>query len=124
MVYNLYETQGGEGLVMQEGKLLFAQIIASRITGYPLEAIYKIKAKDSVTLKNRVYRFFLPCGIAGLPDIREMNRTFISAGRYSRSGPQFFLMLPLPTAIHYVQDTIETARQEREIIKNDSRKRR
>ena len=58
VVYNLYETQGGEGLVMQEGKLLFAQIIASRITGYPLEAIYKIKAKDSVTLKNRVYRFF------------------------------------------------------------------
>ena len=58
VVYNLYETQGGEGLIMQEGKLLFAQIIASRITGYPREAIYKIKAKDSVTLKNRVYRFF------------------------------------------------------------------
>lgn len=43
---------------MQEGKLRFAQLLASRVTGYPLEAIQKIKAKDSVALKSRVYRFF------------------------------------------------------------------
>ncbi|MFQ8681958.1 phage tail assembly protein [Enterocloster sp.] len=58
VVYDLYEAQGGDGIIMQEGKLRFAQVIASRVTGYPLEAIQKIKAKDSVALKNRVYRFF------------------------------------------------------------------
>ena len=58
VVYDLYETQGGDGIIMQEGKLRFAQLLASRVTGYPLEAIQKIKAKDSVALKSRVYRFF------------------------------------------------------------------
>lgn len=58
IVYDLYETQGGDGIIMQEGKLRFAQVIASRVTGYPLEMIQQIKAKDSVALKNRVYRFF------------------------------------------------------------------
>ena len=43
---------------MQEGTLLFAQIVASRVSGYPVEAIMDLKAKDSAYLKNRVYRFF------------------------------------------------------------------
>lgn len=58
MVYDLYMAQGGSGLAMQESTLLFAQILASRASGHPLEAIQELRAKDSVYLKNRVYRFF------------------------------------------------------------------
>lgn len=58
MIYDLYMAQGGGGIAMQEGTLLFAQVIASRASGHPLEAIMMLKAKDSVYLKNRVYRFF------------------------------------------------------------------
>lgn len=57
-VYDLYSAQGGSDLVMQEATLLFAQILASRVSGYQLEAIMEIKARDSVLLKNRVYGFF------------------------------------------------------------------
>ena len=58
MVYDLYMAQGGGGVAMQESTLLFAQVVASRVCGYPIEAIMELKAKDSVYLKNRVYRFF------------------------------------------------------------------
>lgn len=58
VVYDLYNNMGGTGTIMQESTLLFAQVIASRVTGYPLEAINKISARDSVTLKGRIYRFF------------------------------------------------------------------
>ena len=57
MIYDLYMAQGGGGIAMQESTLLFAQVIASRASGHPLEAIMMLKAKDSVYLKNRVYRF-------------------------------------------------------------------
>lgn len=57
-IYDLYSTQGGGGISLQESTLLFAQVTASRVCGYPLEAIMELKAKDSVYLKNRVYRFF------------------------------------------------------------------
>lgn len=58
VVYDLYGSMGGGGIVMQESTLLFAQIIASRACGYPIEALMELKAKDSMVLKNRVYRFF------------------------------------------------------------------
>lgn len=57
-IYDLYAAMGGDRPVMQEGTLLFAQIVASRACGYPVEAIMELKAKDSAYLKNRVYRFF------------------------------------------------------------------
>ena len=57
-IYDLYAAMGGDRPVMQEGTLLFAQIVASRASGYPVEAIMDLKAKDSAYLKNRVYRFF------------------------------------------------------------------
>lgn len=58
VIYDLYTAQGGTGISLQESTLLFAQIAASRACGYPLEAVQELKAKDSVHLKSRVYRFF------------------------------------------------------------------
>ena len=57
-VYDLYANMGGSGIIMQEATLLFAQLIASKVTGFPLELFYAMRAGDSVKLKNRVYRFF------------------------------------------------------------------
>ena len=57
-VYDLYANMGGSGIIMQEATLLFAQIIASKVTGFPIELFYILKAGDSVKVKNRVYRFF------------------------------------------------------------------
>ena len=57
-IYDLYANMGGSGIIMQEATLLFAQLIASKVTGFPLELFYVLKAGDSVKLKNRVYRFF------------------------------------------------------------------
>jgi hypothetical protein len=57
-VYDLYANMGGSGIIMQEATLLFAQLIASKVTGFPLELFYVLRASDSVKLKNRVYRFF------------------------------------------------------------------
>lgn len=57
-VYDLYANMGGSGIIMQEATLLFAQLIASKVTGFPLELFYVLRAGDSVKLKNRVYRFF------------------------------------------------------------------
>ncbi len=57
-IYDLYANMGGSGIIMQEATLLFAQLIASKVTGFPLELFYALKAGDSVKLKNRVYRFF------------------------------------------------------------------
>lgn len=57
-IYDLYYALGGGQQIMQEGTLLFAQVVASKVCGYPIEAIMDLKAKDSVYLKNRVYRFF------------------------------------------------------------------
>ena len=58
VIYDLYASQGGDRVIMQESTLLFAQVVASRVCGYPVEAVQELKAKDSVYLKNRVYRFF------------------------------------------------------------------
>ena len=57
-LYDLYAASGGNGISMQESTLLFAQLIANRVTGYPMELIENFSAKDSFRLKNRVYRFF------------------------------------------------------------------
>lgn len=57
-LYDLYTASGGSGIVMQESTLLFAQLIANRVTGYPVELIERMSARDSMKLKNRVYRFF------------------------------------------------------------------
>lgn len=57
-IYDLYSANGGSGISMQESTLLFAQLIANRVTGYPLELIEMFSARDSFWLKNRVYRFF------------------------------------------------------------------
>lgn len=58
VIYDLYSSMGGTGTVMQESTLRFAQIAASRATGFPLELFGKLSAKDTVRLKNRMYRFF------------------------------------------------------------------
>lgn len=58
VIYDLYSAQGGGAFALQESTLLFAQVVASRVCGYPLEAVMLLKAKDSMYLKNRVYRFF------------------------------------------------------------------
>lgn len=58
VIYDLYSSMGGTGTVMQESTLRFAQIAASRVTGYPLELFGELSAKDTVKLKNRMYRFF------------------------------------------------------------------
>ena len=58
VIYDLYASQGGDRVIMQESTLLFAQVVASGVCGYPVEAVQELKAKDSVYLKNRVYRFF------------------------------------------------------------------
>ncbi len=57
-LYDLYTANGGGGISMQETTLLFAQLITNRVTGYPLELIESFGARDSMRLKNRVYRFF------------------------------------------------------------------
>ena len=57
-IYDLYYDLGGQRTVMQEITLLFAQIVASKVTGRPVEVLERLKARDSMNLKNRVYRFF------------------------------------------------------------------
>lgn len=56
--YDTYYALGGNRQIMQEATLLFAQIIASQVTGYQLEVFERMDAKDAMRLKNRVYRFF------------------------------------------------------------------
>lgn len=58
VIYDLYTSLGGSGMVMQESTLRFAQITASRATELPLELFGKLSAKDTIRLKNRIYRFF------------------------------------------------------------------
>ncbi len=53
--YNLF---GGGGVIMQETNPLFLKLILSKVTGYPLEVLEQISAKDTAKLKNRLYRFF------------------------------------------------------------------
>lgn len=57
-LYDTYALIGGAGMVMQETTMRFAQLAAASATGYPIEMIGKLKAKDALKLKNRVYRFF------------------------------------------------------------------
>ena len=49
--YNLF---GGSGVIMQETNPLFLKLILSKVTGYPLEALEQISAKDTAKLKNRL----------------------------------------------------------------------
>lgn len=57
-LYNTYEHFGGSAVFMQETSVLFAQVAAARVTGYPLELLGKLHPKDAIKLKSRVYRFF------------------------------------------------------------------
>lgn len=57
-LYNLYEEFGGTGTVMQESSLLFAELVAQKLTGLTLETLGCLSAKDAIKLKNRLYRFF------------------------------------------------------------------
>ena len=57
-IYDLYYALGGNKQIMQESTLLFAQILASQTTWYPMEVFERMSAKDAMRLKNRVYRFF------------------------------------------------------------------
>ena len=57
-IYDLYYALGGNKPIMQESTLLFAQILASQVTGYQMEVFERMSAKDAMRLKNRVYRFF------------------------------------------------------------------
>ena len=57
-LYNTYELMGGGGTVMQETSLLFAELVAQRLTRLPLETLGTMRAKDAIKLKNRIYRFF------------------------------------------------------------------
>lgn len=57
-LYDTYAALGGAGMVMQEATLRFAQLAAAAVTGFPIEMIGKLKAKDAIKLKNRIYRFF------------------------------------------------------------------
>ena len=43
---------------MQETSLLFAELVAQRLTRLPLETLGTMRAKDAIKLKNRIYRFF------------------------------------------------------------------
>lgn len=56
--YDLYYTLGGNRQIMQESTLLFAQILAHKVTGYPMEVFERMNIRDAMRLKNRVYRFF------------------------------------------------------------------
>lgn len=57
-LYDTYAALGGAGMVMQESTLRFAQLVAASVTGFPIEMIGRLKAKDAIKLKNRIYRFF------------------------------------------------------------------
>ncbi len=57
-IHAQYILLGGSGVVMQETNPLFLKLILSKVTGYPLEVLEKISAKDTAKLKNRIYRFF------------------------------------------------------------------
>ena len=57
-LYDTYAALGGAGMVMQESTLRFAQLTAASVTGFPIEMIGRLKAKDAIKLKNRIYRFF------------------------------------------------------------------
>lgn len=57
-IYAIYDANGGSGIIMQEGSLLFAQCTAAYVLKLPVEALGKLKARDAVKLKTRTYRFF------------------------------------------------------------------
>ncbi len=57
-IYDVYSALGEKEGVMQEFSIKFVKLLAQHVTGYPLEAIGKVSAKDAVRLKARVYRFF------------------------------------------------------------------
>lgn len=57
-IYDMHAALGGSEGVMQEYSIKFAKLLAHYATGYPLEAIGKISARDAAILKARIYRFF------------------------------------------------------------------
>lgn len=57
-VYEAYEAMGGNGGVTMDVPIPFAKLIIQRMTGYPLEAIGKMSARDALRIRMRIYRFF------------------------------------------------------------------
>lgn len=57
-LYDIYNMNGGAGTVMQESTMLFAKIIAQRVSDFTLEELGTLSAKDAMKIKNRIYRFF------------------------------------------------------------------
>lgn len=57
-LYDAYEMQGGNRVVLQESSLTFALVVANRVTGQTIEALRTMTARDGIKLKNMVYRFF------------------------------------------------------------------
>ena len=56
--FDAYEAMGGNGNVTLDVPLPFAKLIMQLITGYPLEALGKLSARDGIRLRARIYRFF------------------------------------------------------------------
>lgn len=112
-IYDLYAAMGGDRPVMQEGTLLFAQIVASRASGYPVEAIMDLKAKGFRVSQKQGIPFFLSHGISCVADIQQLNQVYIAAGRYTKAGPQFFYDLPLRQALAMMSAAQEQAKQEK-----------
>lgn len=57
-VYDAYEAMGGNGGITVDVPLPFAKLVIQRMTGYPLEAIGKMSARDALRIRMRIYRFF------------------------------------------------------------------
>ncbi len=57
-VYETYEAMGGSDGIAMGVPLPFAKLIMQRITGYPLEALGRMGARDALRIRLRIYRFF------------------------------------------------------------------
>ena len=114
-LYNTYELMGGGGTVMQETSLLFAELVAQRLTRLPLETLGTMRAKDAIKLKNRIYRFFLHVGVGNPAEIKEARKACIFASKYTHTGLGFFFGLPLKTLNRTLLDISEAVKEERRL---------
>lgn len=53
-----YNYFGGSTALMQEINPIYMKLVLSKVTGYPIDVMEKISAKDTARLKNRIYHFF------------------------------------------------------------------
>ena len=71
-----------------------------------------IKGKGFCISEESGVPFFLQIGISCPEDIKSANKAYVAAGRYTRSGPQFFYDLPVAQAIRMMQAAGEQAKEE------------